>query len=103
MRHRMALTHPLNFADHDERMKNQFEPDLAGGRVITRYGEGPGRWRVVVYDPEVEHKSGRYEFVLDRQNVVPVAEVCISGLSDEERPCALNVYSCDQRMARSPA
>lgn len=42
--------------------------------MITRYGEVLGAWRVVDYDPEAEDEGGRYEFVVDGQDVVMFAE-----------------------------
>lgn len=74
MLHRMDMIYPINFAGHDEWMKSGYALDLAGGDVITRDGEVLGRWRVVAYDPEADDEGGRYEFVLDGQDVVKFAE-----------------------------
>ena len=67
----MDLIYPINFVGHDEWMKSGYALSLAGGDVITRYGEVLGTWRVVDYDPEaepgVDDESGRYEFVANGQ------------------------------------
>ncbi|MGQ3487607.1 hypothetical protein [Roseovarius pacificus] len=65
----MDLIYPINFVGHDEWMESGYALDLAEGDVITRDGEVLGRWRVVEYDPEDDQSSGRYEFVLDGQDV----------------------------------
>ena len=70
----MDLIYPINFVGHEEWMNRGYALDLAGGDVITRDGEVLGAWRVVDYDPEVEEGGGRYEFVVDGQNVVMFAE-----------------------------
>ena len=70
----MELIYPINFAGHEEWMKSGYAVDLAGGDVITRDGEVLGIWRVVDCDPESEDESGRYEFVVDGQDVVMFAE-----------------------------
>jgi hypothetical protein len=70
----MKLIYPINFLGHEEWMNSGYAFDLAGGDVITRYGEVLGAWRVVDYDPEAEDEGGRYEFVVDGQDVVMFAE-----------------------------
>jgi len=70
----MELIYPINLAGHDEWMKSGYALDLAGGDVITRDGEVLGSWRVVEYDPEADDEGGRYEFVLNGQDVVMFAE-----------------------------
>ena len=70
----MELIYPINFVGHEEWMKSGYAFDLAGGDVITRDGEVLGTWRVVDYDPGAEDESGRYEFVMDGQDVVMFAE-----------------------------
>ena len=74
MLHRMDLTFPINFVGHDEWMKSGYALHLARGDVVTRDGEVLGFWRVVEYDPEAEDEGGRYEFVLNGQEVVVFAE-----------------------------
>jgi hypothetical protein len=66
----MDLIYPINFVGHDEWMESGYSLGLAGGDVITRDGEFLGVWRVVEYDPEADDKGGRYEFILDGQDVV---------------------------------
>ena len=67
----MDLIYPINFVGHDEWMQSGYALSLAGGDVITRYGEVLGTWRVVDYNPEaepgVDDESGRYEFVANGQ------------------------------------
>lgn len=70
----MELIYPINFVGHEEWMKCGYAFNLAGGYVITRDGEVLGTWRVVDYDPGAEDESGRYEFVVDGQDVVMFAE-----------------------------
>ncbi len=55
-------------------MESGYALNLAGGDVITREGEVLGVWRVVAYDPDDEDKGGRYEFVLDGQDVVSLSQ-----------------------------
>ncbi len=71
---RMDLIYPINFIGHDEWMNGGYALDLAGGNVSTRDGEVLGSWRVVEYDPEAEDEGGRYEFVVDGQDVAKFAE-----------------------------
>ena len=68
------MIYPINFVGHEEWMKSGYAFDLAGGDVLTRDGEVLGTWRVVDYDPGAEDESGRYEFVVDGQDVVMFAE-----------------------------
>ena len=67
----MDLIYPINFVGHDEWMKSGYALSLAGGDVITRYGEVLGTWRVVDYNPEAEQgvddESGSYEFIANGQ------------------------------------
>lgn len=70
----MELIYPINFVGHEEWIQSGYAFDLALGDVITRDGEVLGTWRVVDYDPEGEDESGRYEFVVDGQDVVMFAE-----------------------------
>ncbi len=70
----MELTYPINFVGHDEWMRSGYSLGLAGGDVITRDGEVLGVWRVVEYDPEADDEGGRYEFILDGQDVVKFYE-----------------------------
>lgn len=65
----MELIYPINFVGHDEWIESEYALHLAGGDVITRDGEVLGSWRVVEYAPEDDQSSGRYEFVLDGQDV----------------------------------
>lgn len=66
----MELTYPINFIGHDEWLHSGYEPSLSQGDVITRDGEVIGSWRVVGYDPDDEHSSGRFEFTaLGEENV----------------------------------
>lgn len=71
---RMELIYQINFVGHDDWIRSGYPFDLAGGDVITRDGEALGSWRVVEYDPEADDESGRYEFVVDGQDVVMFAE-----------------------------
>lgn len=66
----MDLMYPINFVGHDEWMRSSYSAELAGGDVITRDGEFLGTWRVVECDPEADDEGGRYEFILDGQDVV---------------------------------
>lgn len=62
---RMDLIFPINFIGHDEWVQSGYDLNLAGGEVITRYGEVIGRWRVLDYHPDAEYgedEGGRYEF-----------------------------------------
>lgn len=59
---------------HDEWMRSGYSLGKAGGDVITRDGEVLGVWRVVEYDPEADDKGGRYEFILDGQDIVKFSE-----------------------------
>lgn len=70
----MELIYPINVVGHDEWLKSGHAVDLAGGDVITRDGEVLGSWRVVDYDPKADCGGGRYEFVVDGQDVVKFAE-----------------------------
>lgn len=70
----MDLIYPINFIGHDEWMASGYSRDLAGGDVITRDGEVLGTWRVVDYDPDKDDEGGRYEFLLNKQDVVKLAE-----------------------------
>jgi len=70
----MDLIYPINFVGHDEWMESVYALKLAGGDVITRDGEVLGVWRVVAYDPDAEDEGGRYEFVMDGQDVVKFCE-----------------------------
>ena len=70
----MDLIFPINLVGHDEWMNSGYSLDLAGGDVITRDGDVLGNWRVAEYDPEDDDKGGRYEFLLDGQNVVLLSE-----------------------------
>jgi len=69
----MDLIYPINFSGHDDWVKSGYALNLAGGDVITRDGEVLGIWRVVEYDPEADEEGGRYEFVIDGQDVVKFA------------------------------
>lgn len=68
----MELTYPINFVGHDEWLNSGYEPKLSQGDVVTRDGEFLGTWRVVDYDHE--DSSGRFEFVLDGEDVVKFSE-----------------------------
>jgi hypothetical protein len=70
----MNLIYPINFVGHDEWMDSGYAIEFAGGDVITRDGEALGAWRVVAYDPDADDEGGRYEFVLDGQDVVKFSE-----------------------------
>jgi len=70
----MDLIYPINFLGHDEWMRSGYSLGLAGGDVITRDGEVLGVWRVVEYDPAADDEGGRYEFILDGQDVVKFFE-----------------------------
>jgi len=70
----MDLIYPINFVGHDEWMESGYALKLAGGDVITRDGEVLGSWRVVDYDHEDEYSSGRFEFILDGEDVVKFVE-----------------------------
>jgi hypothetical protein len=70
----MDLIYPINFVGHDEWMRSEYALELAGGDVITRDGEILGVWRVVAYDPEAGDEGGRYEFILNGQDVVKFSE-----------------------------
>ena len=74
MLHNMELIYPINFVGHDEWMESGYVLDLGRGDVITRDGEIIGSWRVVGYDPEADNGGGRYEFLLDGQDVATLAE-----------------------------
>jgi hypothetical protein len=70
----MDLIYPINFVGHDEWMQSGYSLDLAEGDVVTRDGEVLGRWRVVGYNPDADNEGGRYEFVLNGQDVAMFAE-----------------------------
>jgi hypothetical protein len=70
----MDLIYPINFVGHDEWMDSGYQTELASGDVITRDGEVLGRWRVVDYDRKDEYSSGRFEFILNREDVVKFTE-----------------------------
>ena len=70
----MDLIYPINFVGHDEWMSSGYALKLAGGDVITRDGEVLGVWRVVADDPEADNEGGRYEFIIDGQDVVKLSE-----------------------------
>ncbi len=70
----MELTYPINCLGHDEWLNSGYDRKLAHGDVVTRDGEFLGTWRVVGYDPEDDHSSGRFEFVPDGEQVVKFAE-----------------------------
>ena len=70
----MDLIYPINFAGHDEWMESGYTLGLARGDVTTRDGEVLGIWRVVAYDPEADYEGGRYEFVIDGQDVAKFSE-----------------------------
>jgi hypothetical protein len=70
----MELRYPINFVGHDEWMESGYAFDLARGDVITRDGEVLGSWRVMDYDPNNDDEGGRFEFVLDGQDVAMFAQ-----------------------------
>lgn len=70
----MDLIYPINFVGHDRWVASGYEPKLAHGDVITRDGEALGGWRVVDYDHNDEYSSGRFEFILNGEDVVKFAE-----------------------------
>ena len=70
----MDLAYPINFVGVDEWMDSVYQPELAQGDVITRDGEFLGIWRVVDYDHEDAYSSGRFEFIVDGQDVVKFSE-----------------------------
>lgn len=70
----MDLIYPINFVGHDEWMSSGYALKRARGDVITREGEVLGVWRVVAYDPEANDEGGRYEFILNGQDVIKFAE-----------------------------
>lgn len=70
----MDLTYPINFIGHDAWMASGYSLDLAGGDVITRDGEVLGNWRVVDYKPEADDEGGRFEFLLNGEDVVKFSE-----------------------------
>ena len=70
----MDLIYPINFIGHDEWMDSGYLTELANGDVITRDGEVLGSWRVVDYDRKDEYSSGRFEFILNREDVVKFTE-----------------------------
>jgi hypothetical protein len=70
----MDLIYPINFIGHDEWMQSGYSLDLAGGDVVTRDGEVLGSWRVVDYNPDADEEGGRYEFLLNGQDVAMFVE-----------------------------
>ena len=55
-------------------MRSGYALNLAGGDVLTRHGEVLGVWRVVAYNPEADDEGGRYEFILNGQELVMFSE-----------------------------
>lgn len=89
----MDLIYQINFIGHDEWIKSDYALDMARGDVITREGEILGGWRVVEYDSEGDYGGGRYEFVLDGQDVAMFAERFLSLDSGLSRGLALSTIT----------
>lgn len=70
----MDLIYPINFVGHDEWMESGYALNKAKGDVITLDGEVLGNWSVVAYDPDADNQGGRYEFILDGQDIVKFYE-----------------------------
>lgn len=70
----MDLIYPINFIGHDKWMESGYAPKLARGDVITRDGEVLGIWQVVNYDHKDKYSSGRFEFILNGEDVKKFAE-----------------------------
>ena len=89
----MDVIYDINLLGHDEWMKSGYAFNLAGGDVITREGEVLGRWRVVDYDPQADDAGGRYEVVLDGQDVVMFSEEFVVLDARTSRGLALSTLS----------